>query len=188
MDRASDSGSEGWGFESLPVYHADRSPTLEACFCYIYHQTRQINNLTATNSPLKQSAFFGFFGTFWGCFWRFLEQFNGNAVKLFPAAVKWLKLPLNHQKVGNSSSLIIASWWPSSRYFGSSPLFAQRLPVKKLDTYVFCNNTCPLYFSFCNILRTVSTPQVALPVGDGIACFFSSQIIFRRDRPWLRSL
>ena len=21
MDRASDSGSEGWGFESLPVYH-----------------------------------------------------------------------------------------------------------------------------------------------------------------------
>jgi hypothetical protein len=46
------------------VYHADRSPTLEACFCYIYHQTRQINNLTAINSPLKQSAFFGFFGTF----------------------------------------------------------------------------------------------------------------------------
>ena len=26
MDRASDSGSEGWGFESLPVYHKKDHP------------------------------------------------------------------------------------------------------------------------------------------------------------------
>ena len=26
MDRASDSGSEGWGFESLPVYHEKNTP------------------------------------------------------------------------------------------------------------------------------------------------------------------
>ena len=26
MDRASDSGSEGWGFESLPVYQKDQIP------------------------------------------------------------------------------------------------------------------------------------------------------------------
>ena len=25
MDRASDSGSEGWGFESLPVYHSENA-------------------------------------------------------------------------------------------------------------------------------------------------------------------
>ena len=28
MDRASDSGSEGWGFESLPVYQAKKEDTL----------------------------------------------------------------------------------------------------------------------------------------------------------------
>ena len=28
MDRASDSGSEGWGFESLPVYHKLQIRTL----------------------------------------------------------------------------------------------------------------------------------------------------------------
>ena len=29
MDRASDSGSEGWGFESLPVYHISRLTLIE---------------------------------------------------------------------------------------------------------------------------------------------------------------
>ena len=29
MDRASDSGSEGWGFESLPVYHEKTTVLIE---------------------------------------------------------------------------------------------------------------------------------------------------------------
>ena len=28
MDRASDSGSEGWGFESLPAYHIIKAPEI----------------------------------------------------------------------------------------------------------------------------------------------------------------
>ena len=32
MDRASDSGSEGWGFESLPVYHDAGSQLLRPSF------------------------------------------------------------------------------------------------------------------------------------------------------------
>ena len=31
MDRASDSGSEGWGFESLPVYQKSRYPFWDIC-------------------------------------------------------------------------------------------------------------------------------------------------------------
>ena len=34
MDRASDSGSEGWGFESLPVYQKSRYPFWDICFSY----------------------------------------------------------------------------------------------------------------------------------------------------------
>ena len=34
MDRASDSGSEGWGFESLPVYQKDQIPFGIWSFCY----------------------------------------------------------------------------------------------------------------------------------------------------------
>ena len=33
MDRASDSGSEGWGFESLPVYQKTRYPNGYLVFC-----------------------------------------------------------------------------------------------------------------------------------------------------------
>ena len=33
MDRASDSGSEGWGFESLPVYQKSRYPFGYLLFC-----------------------------------------------------------------------------------------------------------------------------------------------------------
>ena len=33
MDRASDSGSEGWGFESLPVYQKSRHPFGCLLFC-----------------------------------------------------------------------------------------------------------------------------------------------------------
>ena len=33
MDRASDSGSEGWGFESLPVYQKDQIPFGIWSFC-----------------------------------------------------------------------------------------------------------------------------------------------------------
>ena len=34
MDRASDSGSEGWGFESLPVYQKRVIPFGITLFCY----------------------------------------------------------------------------------------------------------------------------------------------------------
>ena len=34
MDRASDSGSEGWGFESLPVYQKDQIPFGIWSFCF----------------------------------------------------------------------------------------------------------------------------------------------------------
>ena len=33
MDRASDSGSEGWGFESLPAYQKQVIPFGVTCFC-----------------------------------------------------------------------------------------------------------------------------------------------------------
>ena len=33
MDRASDSGSEGWGFESLPAYQKDQIPFGIWSFC-----------------------------------------------------------------------------------------------------------------------------------------------------------
>ena len=44
MDRASDSGSEGWGFESLPAYQKSRYPYgyLDFCFC-----RRDSNHLNA---------------------------------------------------------------------------------------------------------------------------------------------
>ena len=35
MDRASDSGSEGWGFESLPVYQKSRYPKWDNGFSNI---------------------------------------------------------------------------------------------------------------------------------------------------------
>ena len=35
MDRASDSGSEGWGFESLPVYQKSRYPFGYLLFCIL---------------------------------------------------------------------------------------------------------------------------------------------------------
>ncbi len=33
MDRASDSGSEGWGFESLPAYQKEEAPSGVSSFC-----------------------------------------------------------------------------------------------------------------------------------------------------------
>ena len=45
MDRASDSGSEGWGFESLPVYQKDQIPSGIWSFCYIEEEgTRKIQS------------------------------------------------------------------------------------------------------------------------------------------------
>ena len=34
MDRASDSGSEGWGFESLPVYHMSTLTLIELAWTF----------------------------------------------------------------------------------------------------------------------------------------------------------
>ena len=42
MDRASDSGSEGWGFESLPVYQKSRYPSGYLLFCIWEERTRKI--------------------------------------------------------------------------------------------------------------------------------------------------
>ena len=45
MDRASDSGSEGWGFESLPVYQKSRYPFRDVCFfSYLGDGTRKIKS------------------------------------------------------------------------------------------------------------------------------------------------
>ena len=41
MDRASDSGSEGWGFESLPVYQKMRIPTWVSAFFNTLGGTRK---------------------------------------------------------------------------------------------------------------------------------------------------
>ena len=47
MDRASDSGSEGWGFESLPVYQKIRIPDWVSVF-FVAGGTRRIK----CNSPV----------------------------------------------------------------------------------------------------------------------------------------
>ena len=39
MDRASDSGSEGWGFESLPVYHKSTLTLIELAWISFYVNT-----------------------------------------------------------------------------------------------------------------------------------------------------
>ena len=43
MDRASDSGSEGWGFESLPVYHISRLTLIELDGNFLY--SKQCGNI-----------------------------------------------------------------------------------------------------------------------------------------------
>ena len=49
MDRASDSGSEGWGFESLLAYH-EKYPTQEFQFlCWVF-LFRATNNATKNSS------------------------------------------------------------------------------------------------------------------------------------------
>ena len=49
MDRASDSGSEGWGFESLPVYQKSRYPLGYLLFCAL-RAGRDSNNLNAART------------------------------------------------------------------------------------------------------------------------------------------
>ena len=49
MDRASDSGSEGWGFESLPVYQKTRYPFGYLVFCI---SGRRDSNPFRCNSPV----------------------------------------------------------------------------------------------------------------------------------------
>ena len=48
MDRASDSGSEGWGFESLPVYQTNKRDTRSGipliCFALRAERTRTIKS------------------------------------------------------------------------------------------------------------------------------------------------
>ena len=46
MDRASDSGSEGWGFESLPVYQKRRYPN--GCLRFWYLGRKGFEKLNAT--------------------------------------------------------------------------------------------------------------------------------------------
>ena len=54
MDRASDSGSEGWGFESLPAYQKMRIPTRVSAFFDMLGGTRKAGPGTAgvKNSPV----------------------------------------------------------------------------------------------------------------------------------------
>ena len=42
MDRASDSGSEGWGFESLPVYHEKTTVLIENRGLFSYIRLRRV--------------------------------------------------------------------------------------------------------------------------------------------------
>ena len=53
MDRASDSGSEGWGFESLPAYQKMRIPIRVSAFFDMLGGTRKAGPGTAgvRNSP-----------------------------------------------------------------------------------------------------------------------------------------
>ena len=53
MDRASDSGSEGWGFESLPAYQKGRAQFCALPFCI---PGRDTNNLMGQSSGLSPAG------------------------------------------------------------------------------------------------------------------------------------
>ena len=56
MDRASDSGSEGWGFESLPVYHDAGSQLSRPSFRIFTHKNGK-STIKRLEIFLKNSAF-----------------------------------------------------------------------------------------------------------------------------------
>ena len=58
MDRASDSGSEGWGFESLPVYHEKATVLIETVAFSAIFAFGELNLLCKLNwlAPAKLPA------------------------------------------------------------------------------------------------------------------------------------
>ena len=73
MDRASDSGSEGWGFESLPVYHDAGSQLLRPSF-HVFTIKHRKTSISRIKTSLRKCRFFGYF--------------HHVAVKLMDVAVK----------------------------------------------------------------------------------------------------
>ena len=57
MDRASDSGSEGWGFESLPVYQKMRIPIWVSAFFDALGGTRKAGPGTAGAKTVRWTVF-----------------------------------------------------------------------------------------------------------------------------------
>ena len=60
MDRASDSGSEGWGFESLPVYHMSTLTLIELAwtfFIYILDFTLKRGKIATFREITRKVAF-----------------------------------------------------------------------------------------------------------------------------------
>ena len=56
MDRASDSGSEGWGFESRPVYQKSRHPIGCLLFCYIGEERDSNDSMQQSGGLLPPTA------------------------------------------------------------------------------------------------------------------------------------
>ena len=60
MDRASDSGSEGWGFESLPAYHMSTLTLIELAwtfFIYILDFTLKMGKIATFRGITQKVAF-----------------------------------------------------------------------------------------------------------------------------------
>ena len=58
MDRASDSGSEGWGFESLPVYHISRLTLIELDGNFLYPKRYRNTHILCENRTLSENDYF----------------------------------------------------------------------------------------------------------------------------------
>ena len=58
MDRASDSGSEGWGFESLPVYHISRLTLIELDGNFLYPKRYRNTHILRENRTLSENDYF----------------------------------------------------------------------------------------------------------------------------------
>ena len=54
MDRASDSGSEGWGFESLPAYHISRLTLIELDGNFLYSKGEEFTHFLYKNRTFSE--------------------------------------------------------------------------------------------------------------------------------------
>ena len=136
MDRASDSGSEGWGFESLPVYQKMQIPSRVSAF---FAARKGLERLNAN----VRWTFAGWVGP------------QPHLTIYFPKEINWQRVPsgVRQTKFGNNGVSLFRHGFavPPSSKGKALGLARLRLTRNCTDPYCIKHKKLPVFLQTCRI-------------------------------------